>query len=145
MLLKASPMMNHLRKQGSTTLRLVLLGAGTMASVSCGDDPVGQPTEGTILVAATTVGTDFDPNGYTVSVNNGQPAVIGTLDTVFVNDLAAGNYQVSLGGIASNCSTVAGENPVTVAVVPADTVNAEFEVTCEVPPPPDDGGGDPVP
>ena len=131
-------MMNYLRKQGSTALRLVLLGASTMASVSCGDDLVSQPTEGTILVAATTVGTDFDPDGYTVSVNNGQVGVLGNLDTIYVNDLEAGNYQVRLAGIAANCST--GANPLTVAVVPADTVNAEFEVTCDVP---DDGGGGP--
>jgi hypothetical protein len=135
--------MDYLRKQGSTALRLVLLGAGTMASLSCGDDPVAQATEGTILVAAITVGSDFDPNGYTVSVNNGQAGVVGTLDTLFVNDLEAGSYQVSLAGIASNCSTVPGENPLTVAVVAADTVNAEFEVTCDVPPP-DGGGGGPV-
>ncbi len=124
-------------------LRLVPLGAGMMASVSCGSDLVSQPTEGTILVAATTVGTDFDPNGYTVSVNNGQAGVIGNLDTIYVNDLEAGSYQVSLAGIAANCSTVPGENPVTVAVAAADTVNAEFEVTCDEPPPPD-GGGDPL-
>lgn len=129
-------MMDYLRKQGSTALRLVLLGAGTMASVSCGDDPVSVPTEGTILVVATTVGSDFDVNGYTISVNNGQASVI--LDTVYVNDLEAGSYQVRLAGIAANCST--GANPLTVAVVAADTVNAEFEVTCDVPEPPGGGG-----
>ncbi len=138
-------MMDYLRTQGSTALRLVLLGAGTMASVSCGGDPASVSTDGTILVVAATVGSDFDANGYTISVNNGQAGVIGTLDTVYVNDLEAGSYQVRLAGIASNCSTVPGENPLTVAVVPADTVNAEFEVTCDVPPPPDDGGGVPLP
>lgn len=136
-------MIDHPGKLGSTALRRVLLGAGTIASISCGDDPVRQPTEGTILVAATTVGTDFDSDGYTVSVNNGPAGVIGHLDTIYVDDLEVGNYQVSLAGIADNCSTVAGENPVTVAVAPADTVNAEFEVTCDVPPPPD-GGDDPL-
>ena len=135
--------MNYLRKQGRTALRLILLGAGTMASVSCGDDPAGASTDGTILVVATTVGTDFDANGYTVSVNGGQG--IGILDSLYVNDLEAGSYQVSLEGMASNCSTVPGENPLTVAVARADTVNAEFEVTCDVPPPPDGGGGPPLP
>jgi hypothetical protein len=134
-------MIDHLRKPGSTALRLVLLGAGTMASVSCGADSVSLPTEGTILVAATTVGSDFDPDGYTVSVNSTQAGVLGNLDTIYVNNLEAGSYQVRLAGIAANCGT--GANPLTVAVVPADTVNAEFEVTCDVPPPPD-GGGDPL-
>ncbi len=135
--------MDHLRKQGSIRLRLVLLGAATMASISCGDDPTDVPTDGTILVAATTLGTDFDPNGYTVSVNNGQAGVLGNLDTLYVNDLQAGSYQVRLADIAANCTTPLGANPVTVTVVPADTVNAEFEITCDVPP--DDGGGGPAP
>ena len=137
-------MMDHLGRLGSTALRLVLLGAGTVAAVSCGDDPVSQPTEGAILVAATTSGTDFDPNGYTVSINSGQPVIILTLDTVYVNDLEAGTYQVRLAGIAANCSIPIAENPKTVVVVPADTVNAEFAVTCDLPDSPGDGGGDPA-
>lgn len=137
-------MMNYLRIQRRKALPLVVLGAGTMSSISCGDDPTTLLTEGTILVAATTVGTDFDTNGYTISVNSGQPLAIGTLDTIYVNDLEAGNYQVSLAGLAANCTTLAEDNPVTVTVAPADTVNAEFEVTCDVPEPPDGGGGDPL-
>jgi hypothetical protein len=137
-------MVEHLRRNRRTALRLVLLSTGSLVSASCGSSPAGLPAEGTILVAATTVGTDFDPNGYTVAVNRGQAGVIGTLDTIYVNKLEAGTYQVSLAGIATNCSTVPGENPKTVAVIPADTVTAEFKVTCEVPPPPG-GGGPPVP
>ena len=136
-------MIDDLGKQRSAALRLVLLGAATMASISCGDDPTTLPTEGAILVAATTVGTDFDTDGYTVSVNSTQAGVLGNLDTIYVDKLEPGNYQVSLSGIAANCSTASGLNPLTVEVVPADTVNAEFEVTCDVPPPPD-GGGDPL-
>jgi hypothetical protein len=137
-------MLDGLRRNGRKALRLGLLGTGTLVSASCGSSPAGLPAEGTILVAATTVGTDFDPNGYTVSVNRGQASVIGTLDTIYVNKLEAGTYQVTLAGIATNCSTVLGENPKTVAVIPADTVAAEFKVTCDVPPPPG-GGGPPVP
>jgi hypothetical protein len=133
-------MMDYLRKQASTALRRVLLGAGTVAWMACGDDPVNLGTDGTIMVAATTVGSDFDVNGYTFSVNSGQGVVIGSLDTVYVNDLEAGSYQVGLGGIADNCSTPVDGNPKTVVVLPADTVKAEFQVTCDVP---DGGGGGP--
>lgn len=134
-------MMDHLLKQGSTALRLMLLGAATMASVSCGDSLASE--QGAILVAATTVGedADVDPNGYTVAVNNGQATFIGVRDTIYVEDLDPGSYQVSLAGMAANCNTLPAENPVTVAVAPADTVNAEFEVTCDAPP----GGGNPLP
>jgi hypothetical protein len=137
-------MLDYLLKQGSIARRLVLLGAGTMASISCGDDPTNVPTDGTILVAATTLGTDFDPNGYTVSVNNGPAGVLGNLDTLYVGDLQAGAYQVRLADIAANCTTALGTNPVTVTVVPADTVNAEFEITCDVPPGDGGPGGPPL-
>ena len=129
-------MMDDLGKQRSAALRLGWLGAATVASISCGSDPTALPTEGTILIAATTVGSDFDPDGYTVSVNSTQTGVLGNLDTIYVNNLQIGSYQVALAGIADNCST--GANPLTVAVVAADTVNAEFEVTCEVPGDPGD-------
>lgn len=133
-------MMDYLRQQGNTALRLVLLGAGTLASVSCGDEIASQPIDGTILVGVTTVGSDFDQNGYTVLVNNAQADLLETSqDTAYV-DVEAGSYQVALTGIAANCSTTPGENPLAVEVVPADTVNAEFEVTCDPP-----GGGGPPP
>jgi hypothetical protein len=124
-------------------LSLLVLGAGIMALGSCGDDAVTGPTEGSILIAANTTGSDFDPNGYTVSVNNGQANVIGVLDTVYVTDLEPGDYQVSLAGLANNCTTEPGTNPQVAAVVAGDTVSVNFEVACEVPPPP--GGGDPTP
>jgi hypothetical protein len=136
-------MMDHLRKQGSTALRLVLLGAGTMASISCGDSLVSRPLPGTILVAATTVGDGVDPDGYTVSVNNAPAGVLVDTDPIYVEDLEVGSYQVRLAGMAPICSTLPAENPVTVTVVSADTVNAEFEVTCDAPP--DGGGGPPAP
>jgi hypothetical protein len=140
-------MMNHLRKQGYPALRLVVLGAATMASSSCGEDLVSQPRPGTILVAATTVGDGADPSGYTVSVDGGPVGPIGTADTgdtIYVEDVEVGSYQVRLAGMEANCSTLPAENPVTVTVVSADTVNAEFEVTCDAAPPPP-GGGDPTP
>lgn len=119
----------------------MLLGAGTMASVSCGDSLAIQ--QGAILVGATTVGEaeDVDPNGYTFAVNNGQASFIGVRDTIYLLDLDPGSYQVSLAGMAANCNTLPAENPITVVVAAADTVNAEFEVTCSASP----GGGTPLP
>jgi hypothetical protein len=138
-------MMDHLRKQGNTALRLALLGGATMASISCGTDPTTLLGGGTILVAASTVGASSDPDGYTVSVNNDQAGDIGILDTVFVEDLVAGSYEVRLAGMAANCSTLPAENPVTVTVIRDDTVNAEFEITCDATGGGGGGGGDPIP
>lgn len=122
----------------------LLLGAGTLAVGSCGYDDVPTPTEGTLRVAALTQGSGLDANGYTVAVNNSQPDQIGIVDTIYLDDLEPGVYQVALGGLQENCETLTGTNPQTTTVLPGDTVGVTFNVTCESPPP-GGGGGDPIP
>jgi hypothetical protein len=132
-------MLDYLWRQGSTALSLVLLGAGTMISISCGDDSTSLVTQdGTIQVEALTEGTDFDGNGYVAELNS-QSIAIGNLDTIWFEDVEPGIYEVALTGIAENCSTE--ENPKSVEVVPVDTVQAQFTITCDVPAPPPGGGG----
>ncbi|HEU5303503.1 MAG TPA: hypothetical protein VFU40_02560 [Gemmatimonadales bacterium] len=120
---------------------LLLLGVGIAGLISCGDEQISGPTEGTILVAALTTGQDFDPNGYTFSVNNGSPDPIGLQDTVYVTQLEAGDYEVRLAGIAQNCSPAEGTNPQSATVVAGDTVSVIFDVACEALLPPGGGGG----
>lgn len=121
---------------------LFLIGTGTAGLMSCGDEQISGPTEGSILVAALTTGSDFDPNGYQFSVNNGRGTFIGHLDTVFVTALEAGSYEVRLADIAENCVPADGTNPQTAQVIPGDTVAVLFDVACEaLLPPPGDGGG----
>ncbi len=134
-------MRNHPRKQRTAALRLLLVGAGVLTAVACGDDPIVGPTDGTILVGARTTGSDFDVNGYLVSVNSSQGEAIGNLDTIYVTALEQGDYVVSLGGIAENCSVPQEDNPQTATVVPGDTVDVLFDITCDVPGPPGGGGG----
>lgn len=131
-------MRNQIRKQRTAGLRLLLIGAGTMAAVSCGDDQGPPQTDGTILVGAQTTGIDFDVNGYLVSINSSQGEEIGNLDTIFVTALEPGDYVVSLAGIAENCTVPPDDNPQTAIVVPGDTVDVLFDVTCDAI---DDGGG----
>jgi hypothetical protein len=111
------------------------------AIVSCGDDPQSLAGEGAILVEANTQGNDLDQDGYLVSVDNGQPVVIETLGTIYIEDLEAGEYEVSLDDIASNCTIPQAENPQTATVRAADTVEVVFDITCVTP----GGGGGPVP
>jgi len=133
-------MLDYLRRQGSTALRLVVLGAGTVISISCGDDSTSLATAGgTIQVEAVTEGSDFDGDGYVAGLNS-QTVAVGNLDTVWFTDVEPGNYEVALTGIAENCTTEG--NPRPVEVVPVDTVVALFTVTCDVPPPPPGGGGE---
>lgn len=117
-------------------LGLLLLGAATVASVSCSDDGGPLLVDGTILVGARTTGSDLDADGYLVSVNSGQGQRIGFLDTIFVTALEPGDYVVSLGGMATNCTLPLGANPQDAVVEAGDTVEVLFNVTCVVP-----GGG----
>lgn len=116
----------------------LLLTAGILAINSCQGNSTG-PTVGTLLVATNTTGTDLDADGYTVVVNEGAPLAIGVLDTVHVDGLEPGLYQVGLDGVSTNCSTEG--NPREVSVPAGDTTAVNFTVTC-VPRP---GGGDPQP
>lgn len=135
-------MLDYLRRQGTTGLSLLLLGAGTMISISCGDDSTSQTTQGgTIQVEALTEGSDFDVNGYVAQLNS-QTIAIGNLDTIWFNDVEPGNYEVELTGIAENCTTEG--NPRPVEVVPVDTTQAQFTIFCDVPTPPGGGGPDPL-
>ena len=141
-------MFEQLRTRVNVLLPLMFSGGGIiLGGISCGDDElISQTTQGTIMVAATTVGADpdLDPNGYTVELSTGEKTPIAVAGTIYVEDLEEGDYQVGLTGIAANCA--AAENPVDVSVVAADTVEAAFVVTCEVlDPPGDGGGGEPVP
>ena len=130
-------MTNHPGRQRLAALRLLLVGAGMLTAVSCGDDQSPGQADGTVLVGARTTGSDLDANGYVVSVNGGQGEVIGLLDTIYVTGLEPTAYVVTLSGIADNCSVPQGDNPQTATVIPSDTVAVLFDITCE----PLDGGG----
>jgi hypothetical protein len=129
---KRADMTDHPGKQGTAMRRLLLLGVITMTGISCGDDPVVGPTEGTLLIAARTTGEDMDQNGYLVSVNSSQGQPIGLGDTLYVAALEPGSYVVSLTGMAENCSVPEDENPQTADVVAADTAEVLFDITCDL-------------
>jgi hypothetical protein len=141
-------MLEQLRPRVNVVFRLMFPACSiVLAGTSCGSDDVVVPSNlGTIMVAATTVGldADLDPNGYTVELNTGEKTPIPVAGTVYLEELEEGDYEVSLTGVEDNCA--ANENPVNVSVVEADTVEAEFVVSCETPEPPGNGGGgEPLP
>ena len=134
-------MRDHLERPGRTILRLLVVGVVTTAFLACGDEQTTVPTDGALQVRSNTEGEDFDPNGYQYSVNNGQAQPIGHQESKYVTGLEPGAYQVRLVDIAENCSVPQQQNPQTAEVVPGDTVEVFFPVTCDVLPPPGDGGG----
>ena len=86
-------------------------------------------TTGSILVLTVTTGSALDPDGYLVSVDGSAPQPIGANATLLIEGLAFGAHTVELSGAASNCH-IAGENPLTVNVVPNNSVAPGFAVSC---------------
>ncbi len=134
-------MKDSLGRHGSTARGLLLL-ASVAGAISCGDDQSSVTTDGTIEIVTVTEGVDFDENGYLWSVNGSLGQAIGHQQTVFVEALEAGDYVVSLSDIAENCSVPDNDNPQEVAVVPGETTDVLFEITCNLI---DPGGGGNVP
>ncbi|HUP53366.1 MAG TPA: hypothetical protein VM198_12870 [Longimicrobiales bacterium] len=101
-----------------------------MAAVAaCNGDTTDPPTTGAVQVAVSTTGSDLDPDGYTVLLAGGSGQAVGVAGTVSFSNVEAGSREISLDGVAANCS-VSGDNPVTVTVVAGQTVQAAFAVTC---------------
>ena len=101
---------------------LLLLGA-----VAC-EGPFEPPT-GTLEVRVTTVGSDLDPDGYSISIDSGasQPIAANTVDTLPA--LGIGQHNVSLSGLAINC-TLGGSLSRTVDVRTGNSAVVTFSVTC---------------
>ncbi len=86
-------------------------------------------TTGSIQVLTVTTGSALDPDGYLVSVDGGAPQPIGANATLVIEGLAFGAHTVELSGASSNCH-INGENPLTVNVVPMNSVAPGFAVSC---------------
>jgi hypothetical protein len=99
-----------------------------LAVGACGDS-TSPSTEGAIQVTVATTGSEVDPDGYTVLVDgdNGQP--VGSDGSVTFSSIQAGTREVSLTGIAANCS-VTGTHPRSVTVTAEETAQVTFDVVC---------------
>lgn len=124
----------------------MLLGVLTLAlAAGCGQ-PEGSVTEsdpgpdgssaGVLEVTASTTGDRPDPDGYTVTVDDGPVRPLGVDGTVAFGDLAAGSHAVELSDVADRCSVPGGTRR-SVSVSAADTAAVLFEVACQ-----DTTGGD---
>jgi WD40-like Beta Propeller Repeat len=95
---------------------------------ACGED-LTAPEMGTIEVTSVTAGDPTDPDGYTLAVDGVGGPALGTNSTLTVPGLLAGDHELTLGGMASNC-VLAGPNPRTVTVTSGATARTTFEVEC---------------
>jgi TolB protein len=101
--------------------------ASLLVISACSGDPTSLPF-GSIQVSVTTTGTNLDPDGYSAFLNGAGAQAIGVEGSITFSSLAAGDYEVSIGGLAANCSVA--DNPRTVAVAVDQTTQAAFEVVC---------------
>jgi hypothetical protein len=110
------------------TLHTLLLWAAFLGWLGCG----GGGTDiilPSLSVTTSTAGTELDPDGYSLAVDDqaGQP--IGLNGNVVIDRLADGAHSVALSGLATNCVTD-GDNPRTVTVQSGSTANVTFAITC---------------
>ena len=101
--------------------------AALLLSVACKD--TNQPTSGALRASVSTAGGDLDLDGYAVAVDTFPSQPIGVNQAVVIPELPTGAHDVQLSGVAQNC-TLAGQNPRSVSVITADTVETTFAVTC---------------
>jgi hypothetical protein len=110
-------------------------GASRSAQVPAGGNAtvtfpvVCNATAGSLTVVTATTGTALDPDGFMVTVDQGEAQPIGDNASITVAALAAGNHTVLLSDVAESCA-VAGENPRTVLVPAGGTVEATFSISC---------------
>lgn len=88
-------------------------------------------TTGSIEVTTTTNGltSDYDPDGYQVSSDDGPSSPIGANETVTLTDVTPGTRTVTLSDIEGIC-TEGSANPVMVSVTVGDTATVGFTVDC---------------
>jgi hypothetical protein len=102
----------------------VTLGATVPVSfpVSCGSTQQ-------ITVTTQTTGSPVDPDGYTVSLDEGTPENIANNGTWLFSDVAVGLHSLRLDDMEGNC-TVQGNNPQTVNVTAGVDTTATFNIDC---------------
>jgi hypothetical protein len=84
----------------------------------------------TLVIGTVSVGAGSDPDGYTVRVDHGDWQAIGIGETLTVPSLAPGVHSVFLGGLASHCDVIFGDNPLNVTIDAYPMVTASFTVYC---------------
>jgi hypothetical protein len=97
-----------------------MLALAAILSVGCGDEPSGPGDElstGAIMVSVSESGNalDRDPDGYTVTIDDGPSRSLRPDTQLTIGDLAVGVHLISLSNAIANCS-ITGTNPRSVDV-----------------------------
>lgn len=84
-------------------------------------------TTGDIRITTVTTGSDRDPDGYLVLVNQAPVGTIGINNSETLQFVPPGNYTVALSGVATNCTGGGTQN---VTVTAGAQATALFNVSC---------------
>jgi Tol biopolymer transport system component len=95
---------------------------------ACESHPI-EPVIGALELTISTTGHDFDPDGYSVTVDTASPLAVPTNGSTTIPDLAPGVHTVTLSGLAANCAP-ATPSPLEVTVPGAAGAVATVEITC---------------
>jgi hypothetical protein len=117
--------------------RRLILAATVALYPACGGGDGGgltEPTTGALQVVTNTTGSELDSDGYTLMVDEVETGAIGPAAQRTIGELEPGAHEIALTEVSANCE-VQGQNPRTVSVVVAETVNETFAVVCVQPPP----------
>lgn len=95
----------------------------------CGDE-LTAPLPGTLRVSTTSIGEDLDLDGYSVLVDGDLQLPISNFGRVLIEEVTAGQRQVSLGGLSANCS-VDGSSTQSVTVQSETVTDIAFTVRCD--------------
>ncbi len=96
------------------------------AAVAC-SDPLAPETGGVEVNLAVT-GPDGHSGAFTVSIDGGSPVGVAGSGSV-ISGLASGHHNISLSGLAPNC-TLEAETPKSFAINASETTVVTFIVTC---------------
>ncbi len=105
----------------------VALAVATLA-MGCGDPAAPQFGSIVIIVGTPEPNTNWDLDGYVVSVDGGASHTIAPNQTLTIPDVQVGDHEVMVDGLAPNCSLI-GHNPRRVRVEPGE-VSVVFHVNC---------------
>jgi hypothetical protein len=100
-------------------------------AITCAAPPPGS---GSVQITTATSGSSLDPDGYTVSLDGGNPQAVSINGTLSIGSIPPGSHSVRLSEEAANC-TVAGDNPRAVTISSGQTAPVQFAITCVTPPP----------
>src|SRR4051794_7960641 len=110
------------------TLITGLLVALPLALVACQGEDVTSPQVGTLDVTTQTSGSEPDPNGYVLTVDESS-VNIGPGASLSVPDLTVGEHQLGLAGVAANCRGDTA-NPNRAMVAQGQRTSVTFRIEC---------------